>query len=182
MIGTLQGYAHDVVIQKWYPTHFDFRIDALPHKSWIEFSPQSMKNLISLFAGEAVDQIPGLANDPFFGWMSRKLGGFDLKYAGLSLFADNGKILLETHDPPDLYRVLKKHYIFWGRRFKMPLSSSTYPVVMDQMGLTRVLMVMSDQIKALAEKNKAENNQTYEETSNDFLSAEKCISPLLSRP
>jgi hypothetical protein len=161
-----------VTFQKWLPTHFDFSIDAIPIKNWIEFSPEAMRNLISLFAGDAVEHIPGIAREGFFGGLSHRLGGFDVKYAGLSLFSDGGTILVETHDLPDVYHLMKKHYIFWGHRFKMPLESSHYPVVMNETGLARVLTRMKSRIQAIAEKknhsdlvNPSEENNAHE--SND---------------
>lgn len=181
MIGLLQGHAHDVTFQGWLPTHFDLSFDAVPrpHSSKIEMDPEAMHNLVSLFAGNALDHVPVIAHggyfnktfDPYFGWISRRLAGFDLNYFGLSLYSNDGAILLETHDPPDFYRLFKKHYIFWGRRFKMPLQSDHYPVVMDEHGVARIFQIMVNQAKSIAqskrEKDALKASGTTEEIDED---------------
>jgi hypothetical protein len=158
MKGTLKGFAHDVVIRGWLPTHFDASIDAVPISRWIEFSPEAMRNLVNLFAGEAIDELPGISKETFFGWVSRRLGGYDVAYAGLSLYSQDGTTLVETHDPPDILWAFKKHYIFWGRRFKMPLNSPHYPVVVDQTGVGIYTRGMMAYLQTLAKQKETANH------------------------
>ncbi|MGZ3708817.1 MAG: hypothetical protein ACXWPM_08545, partial [Bdellovibrionota bacterium] len=141
MDGFLNVYAHDVTVQSNLPTHYDFSFDIYPsqvesfwNKLWgkakINFSPEAMRNLTHLFAGQALDRLPGLFDWIAFGLPQKIHGGYSIDYGGLSIFSDSGSMLLETHDPepgsPD-----GKHYIFKGPHVFIPLISAHYPLVVD---------------------------------------------------
>lgn len=130
--GVLYGHANDVVLEKWFPTRFDFLLSAKPYrKGDIVFSPDAMKNFVALVAEDALDQIPKFAKFFAFGWPSRAFGGYDVDYAGISMFSADGTILLETLDPKEVYQTQQRHFILYGNRFKMPLESRQYPVILD---------------------------------------------------
>jgi hypothetical protein len=153
MDGVLQGYAKDVTFQSWFPTHFDFKLEVKPLNHWkVVFSPDAMRNVVTLFAGEGLNELPGFANWLAFGWPSRVFGGYDVLYAGASVFSSEGSILLETLDPRPAGG---EHYLLYGPRFRIPLKSSHYPLVMDATSMGNFIRQMSITLKGLA-KQKAE--------------------------
>lgn len=164
MDGILVGHAHDVTLQASLPTHYDFQIEVkkLNHGK-VVFSPDAMKNFTRLFAGEGIDNLPGFADFLAFGWPSRFFGGYDVFYAGVSLFSSGGKILLETLDPPEILEKTRKHFILYGYRFKMPLESNHYPVLLDATSMSNYIHSMSTQLgemaKAKKRKDKSHENQ-----------------------
>ncbi|HUP57959.1 MAG TPA: hypothetical protein VM598_10940, partial [Bdellovibrionota bacterium] len=135
--GVLTGYARDVVMKSWLPTRFDLLIEPKPlDGSWkLTFSPEAMENTVRLLAEDAVDQMPGIARWFFFGWPAHLVFGYDVKYAGISAYSKDGNILLETLDPMDPRdrnaACGENHFILCGTRFKIPLKSSSYPVLID---------------------------------------------------
>ncbi len=174
MIGTLEGYARDVTIISWLPTHYDFSIDVKPYKrGWVELSPKALKNTISLFAAESMDEIPGIAQWLAFGPPSHWLGGYDIKYGGISLFSNDGVTLMESHDDPSIYYYTKQRYIFWGHRFKLPMPlGSHYPLVVDSTAMANLLKHMVNNLSALSAQKaaaEAKKGKTVQEiTHEDF--------------
>jgi hypothetical protein len=140
MEGTLQGYANSVTLVGPVPTNYDFRIELKPTKGdRVVFSPQAMKNFVEMVAGsETLRQVPWPGNWLYFGWPREIIGGYDVKYAGLTAFASNGSILVETLDPPGS----KEHYILKSSSaildkdtFSVKLASRSYPAVLDAEGI-----------------------------------------------
>jgi hypothetical protein len=153
MDGELHAYAHDVVFQSWLPTQYDMKIEVKPlHRSKIVFSPDAMKNLVEVFAGDALEQIPGVADWAAFGWPSRIFGGYDIQYAGFSVYSSEGMILLETLDPPEIVEKTAHHYMLYGPRFKIPLNSSHYPLVLDATAMGNFVRQLSKQLGEIAQR------------------------------
>lgn len=166
MDGVLQGYARDVTFQSWLPTHYDFKVEAKPyHRSKVVFSPDAMKNLVRIFAGDATDSLPGVADWLAFGWPSRVFGGYDVLYAGFSLFSNEGEILLKTLDPEDVLKRTRNHFFLYGPRFKMPLHSSNYPLVLDATAMGNFVRHMIIQLKGMAERKAALQEKKKDEDS-----------------
>ena len=161
MDGTLQGYANDILIQGTRPTEFDFKLEVVPKKeNQIVFSPKAMKNVVQLLAGEDLNQaLPGIANWIAFGWPSAFFGGYNIYYTGISLFAKDGSILLTTLDPDDIFRKENKHYFLFGPRFKIPIKSSRYPVVLDGPGMHSFVQHMIGQFENLKKQQEFETIQ-----------------------
>ncbi|MFL5812796.1 MAG: hypothetical protein ACJ763_04410 [Bdellovibrionia bacterium] len=184
MDGTLSAYAHDVVFQSWLPTQYDFEIKVNPlHHSDVVFSPIAMKNFARLFTKEGIDNIPGYAQWLAFGWPSRLLGGYDIDYAGVHIRSEDGYIHLETLDPvtdADPYNSHQKHFILYGRRFKIPLKSSRYPLILDAPAMGNYVHYMIGQIENLAKNKKGETIHEEENPEEDKLPAD-CIPSDLSR-
>jgi hypothetical protein len=187
MDGTLSAYAHDVVFQSWLPTQYDFEIKVNPlHHSDVVFSPTAMKNFARLFTKEGIDNIPGYAQWLAFGWPSALLGGYDIDYAGVHIRSEDGYIHLETLDPvtdADPYNSHQKHFILYGRRFKIPLKSSRYPLILDAPAMGNYVHQMFGVIQNLAKKKKgdtAHEDQTEENLEQESLPSD-CIPTDLSR-
>ncbi len=159
MDGVLAGYARGVVFQAWLPTHYDFRFEAKPlnHRA-VVFSAQAMENLVKLIASDQLEAMPGIARWFSFGWPSRFFGGYNVDFVGLTLLSKDGTILLETLDPPELFEKERKHYILYGPRFRMPLNSDRYPVVLDAAGMGSFVRNTSKSIQAMIEKQQAEKS------------------------
>jgi hypothetical protein len=186
MDGTLSAYAHDVVFQSWLPTQYDFEIKVNPlHHSDVVFSPTAMKNFARLFTKEGIDHIPGYAQWLAFGWPSALLGGYDVDYAGVHIRSEDGYIHLETLDPAtdaDPYNSHQKHFILYGRRFKIPLKSSRYPLILDAPAFATFVHHMIGDIENLAKKKKgdtAHENPFEENLEQESLPAD-CIPSDLS--
>jgi hypothetical protein len=162
MGGTVEGHAHDVLVQGWLPTQFDFKMQALPLKThkWdsdgIVMSPHSLLNLIKILTGEKL-KLPGILRSLYFGKLYALTGGYDLRYAGISLFSRNGSILLQTLDPPDVLQTENgKHFVLYGRRVKMPIRSSKYPVVLDSTALGNFIRKLSSNAEQVLKTKDAE--------------------------
>jgi hypothetical protein len=187
MDGTLSAYAHDVVFQSWLPTQYDFEIKVNPlHHSDVVFSPTAMKNFARLFTKEGIDNIPGYAQWLAFGWPSALLGGYDIDYAGVHIRSEDGYIHLETLDPvtdADPYNSHQKHFILYGKRFKIPLKSSRYPLILDAPAFGNFVHHMIGDIENLAKNKKGDT--THENPSEESLDQESlpadCIPSDLSR-
>ena len=174
MDGVLTGYASNVVFQSWLPTQYDFKFEVIPNKkSDIVFSPDAMKNVIRLFAGEDIDALPGLANWLAFGWPSRVFGGYDIDYFGLSAFSAEGAILVETLDPPKIFEKERQHFILYGPRFKIPLKSARYPLVVDATAMNNFVRHMYQQFDTLKKNGSPEN----EKDDPDQESETPCLPP-----
>jgi hypothetical protein len=173
MDGTLSAFAKDVVFQSWLPTQYNFEVKVKPlHRSKVVFSPAAMKNFARLFAGEGIEHLPSYAEWLAFGWPSRFLGGYDIDYAGVKIRSEDGYIRLETLDP--LYEgetesSRRKHFILYGKRFKIPLKSSRYPLILDAPAMGDYVHQMIGVIENLAKKKKGE---TANEASNEVQSSE----------
>ena len=130
MDGTLEGHALDVVFQSWLPTHYDARFEAKPrrHKD-VVFSPDAMKNFARLAVSDGIDQLPGIVDWIAFGWPRRVLGGYDVDYVGIELLSDSGFIQVKTLDPPEIVAKERKHFVLYSDRFKMPLETARYPLI-----------------------------------------------------
>ena len=174
MEGTLEGHWRDVVMQGTLPTQFDFLIQAKPLHSHsdIVFSPDAMKNVVRLFAGDDLQYLPWYADWMAFGWPSRVLGGFDVLYAGISAFSRDGSILVETLDPKETSGKEQKHFFLYGPRFKMPLRTSRYPLIVDAPGMSNFIRQVVLQLNSLKEtknqdptKKDAPHEKPIEETS-----------------
>ena len=149
MVGTIEGYANNVTTVGPVPTHYDFRIELKPPRGGqVVFSPQAMRNVVSLIAGpETLKDVPSAGQWFFFGLPRELLGGYGVKYAGFTAFSTEGSILLETLDPPGS----KEHFIlrsassiFDVDTFTVRIASRTYPVLLDAESMrSRVLNVIS---------------------------------------
>jgi hypothetical protein len=187
MDGILSAYAHDVVFQSWLPTQYDFEVKVKPlHHSKVVFSPTAMKNFARLFASDGIDHIPGYAKWLAFGWPSSLLGGYDIGYAGVHVHSEDGYIRLETLDPAtdaESSGAHQKHFILYGRRFKIPLNSSRYPLILDAPAMGNYVHQMIGVIQNLAKSKKGETQNGLvedEDAEQDKLPAE-CIPSDLSR-
>jgi hypothetical protein len=168
--GTLEGYAHDVVMQGSLPTQFHFLIDVAPKEksSRVDFSPEAMKNVVKIFTGADLDQqIPGIAGWAMFGWPSHLLGGYDVDYAGLKLTAEDGHIIVETIDKPGIVESERKHFVLYGPRFKMPLQTSTYPLVVDAASMSNFVHQLVTQLQLIRQKKEASQNENPSEETCD---------------
>ncbi|MGE0614666.1 MAG: hypothetical protein AB7P04_03420 [Bacteriovoracia bacterium] len=167
MDGTLEGYAHDVVFQSWFPAEYDFRVQVKPYSRYkVVFSPDAMKNFVRIFAGEDLDNnLPGIADWIAFGWPSRIFGGYDVLYAGMSAFSTEGTVILQTLDPPEIFEQEHRHFILYGPRFKIPLRTSRYPVVLDASGLGNLGRYLAKQIENLQRIQRANSTPPPEITS-----------------
>jgi hypothetical protein len=157
MDGFLTGFARDVTMQANVFTHFDLKTEAKPNRdhTWnVVFSPEAMENFIKVVAGDALDQMPGIVHWFMFGWPSH-FRGYDIDYAGISMYSQDGSILLETLDPPEVAKQ-GNHFILYGTRFRMPLRSNHYPVVVDAMSMRDLLLAMADTLAKMAENKRLE--------------------------
>jgi hypothetical protein len=162
MDGTLKGDLDDVEMIGFVPRRYTARFELLPHqKKEVVFSATAMKNFVSLFTPEDFsERIPGALKELAFGWFSRFLGGYNIKYAGLSLTAIDDAILLETLDPEWMVKNNGQRYLLYGTRFKIPLKSFRYPVVLDAPGLTNFVLHVQSVLSELGKKAKSSANQT----------------------
>ena len=156
MDGTLKGDLEDVELIGLVPRRYRARFELLPNtKREVIFSAIAMKNFVSLFTPEDFSgNIPGPLKELAFGWLSRVLGGYNIKYAGLSLSAVDDSILLETLDPEWMVRSGGQRYLLYGTRFKIPLQSLRYPVVLDAPGLTNFVLHVQSVLSELGRKAK----------------------------
>lgn len=163
MNGTLQGFANEVVMQSWLPTQFKFRLEARPKdRQDIVFSPDAMRNIVRLFAGPEIEYMPGFARWVAFGWPSRVLGGFDVDYAGITMSSVDGYIRVETLDPAEVVARERKHFILYGPRFKMPLRTSKYPLIVDAPAMGNFVSQVIAQLQAISNRKaqlKEEGNE-----------------------
>ena len=175
MDGYLNGYAKDVTFESWFPTHYDLLAQAKPlAHSDIVFSPDAMKNFVQIFAGEDVSLLmPGFARWLAFGWPSRVFGGYDVKYVGVRAFSADGSIMVETLDPNDR----DGHFVLKGDRFKMPLHTQRYPLIMDATALGNFVRQVAKQLDRMAqEKKKESSNGKSSETPDDEIE-KPCLPP-----
>jgi hypothetical protein len=186
MSGLLEGEASDVVIQGWLPTQYQLHFEAKPERenSQIVFSADAMRNFVSLFAGRDLTFLPGVADWLAFGWPSRLLGGYNIDYLGVRLLAQNGWIRVETLDPEEVVRTTGKHFVLYGPRFKMPLESPHYPLILDASAMGNFARRVADQIRSISDKKKSEANATESKESETPNASEEtpetCLPPVLT--
>ncbi len=167
MDGLLTGYAKGVVFQAWLPTNYDFRFEAQPQNyGSVVFSAQAMENLVRLIASEQLDAMPSYARWFSFGWPSRFFGGYNVDFVGLTLLSSDGTILLGTLDPPELFEKERKHFILYGPRFRMPLNSERYPVVLDAAGMGSFVRNISKSIETMMLQKQREAEEAGKGKSN----------------
>jgi len=149
------------VLQQSLPTQFNFKAHLQPYQeNEVVFSTEAMKNFVSLVTANDIGKtMPAYLSWFAFSWPSDLLGGYNINYAGVSLYAVNGSILLETLDPPSVIEKEKKHYLLYGQRFKMPLVSSSYPVVLDAFGVTHFFRHVQRQLDSL-QKSKIKDEKS----------------------
>ena len=166
--GTLEGQAHDIVMQGSLPTQYHFLINVAPtsNATRVDFSPEAMKNVVKIFTGADLDQqIPGIAGWMMFGWPSHVLGGYDVEYAGLKLTSENGHIVVETLDKPGIVELTGKHFVLYGTRFKMPLQSSTYPLIVDATAMSNFVHQLITQLHAIRHQKEANPHEDEPENA-----------------
>lgn len=148
MDGQIRGHMRDSVFQKSLPTQYDFRLELAPTKGKaIEFSPEAMRNFIKTFAGEAIDNIPGIANWLAFGWPAKFLGFFNIDYAGIALKSENGFIRVDTLRPGE-------RYILKGFRIKVPLNAPTDPLIVDAYAMGSFIRQLKRQFTQIVKAKK----------------------------
>ncbi len=165
MDGTVEGYAKGVVLQSWLPTQYDFKFEIKPSlETRIVFSPKAMRNTVKLFTGNEVENsMPGIAKWIAFGWFSDLLGGYNVNYAGLTLYSSRGSILLGTLDPEETVQRQRKRFFLKGPRFKIPLESSRYPVVLDAPRVANFTRHILRTLEALKEQKAGTNGTSSTE-------------------
>jgi hypothetical protein len=154
MDGFLEGYSRETTLQALLPTQFDFRVEVRPHrKRQVVFSPEAMKNTVRLFAGEDLDSsLPRFVDWFAFGWPSRVFGGYNVNYAGISLYGVDGAILvspLKTGEP----------FLLDGPRFKIPLRSHRTPIVVDAYAMSNFARRIHEQIENLSNSRENRSSQ-----------------------
>jgi hypothetical protein len=166
MDGILKAYAHNVVFQASLPTQYDFKLQVSPlSHPRVVFSPEAMKNVGKLVASNSIDSMPGIARWMAFGGVTRfLLGDFGVWFAGIEMFSHDGSILVETLGPPDVPPDLvqeqkQNHYVLYGRRFKIPMATPHYPIVVDAPAVSNALHRMAEQIIGLRQKKNAKEKQ-----------------------
>jgi hypothetical protein len=162
MDGILRGYARNVTLQGLIPTRYDFKIEVAPHEEKeVVFSPEAMKNVVSMITSDEINKgtIGVVMNWLAFGWPSDLLGGYNIQYAGITLYSDQDSILLETLDPEEIVQRDKRHYLLYGRRFKIPVNSFRYPVVLDAPGIVNWAMNSYRVLMNLQTNDTVESNQ-----------------------
>ena len=199
MDGIVSAHAHDVTFQSWLPTHYNFLLKLEKYrKKKIVFSGEAMRNLVQLIAPGQADALPGIADWFVFGLFKKLFGGYDIDYGGISLYSSDGAILLETLDPESSFDAAtgdlvksQKHYILYGKSFKMPINNSHYPIVLDAASMSNHVKNWVDaveemiaakaekrRIEALAKKTKTRSKVEEKEIINDESSA-RCLPPQL---
>lgn len=166
MDGVFVGYFRNVTFQKFLPTQYNLRAELKPlNHSKVILSPKAMKNFVLLFTGEDFEKkLPGIAQWMAFGWPSVMLGGYNIYFAGISIFSSDGSILLETLDPEDIIQSEKKHFILYGPRFKMPLRSKNYPLVLDAPAMASFVQHIKRRLASL-KKNESEEKPNEKSSS-----------------
>ncbi len=160
MEGVLRGYARHVTLVGPVPTHYNFRVEMKPTSGdRVVFSPQAMRNFVEMIAGDqALKSMPFGSSWLFFGWPRQLVGGYDVKYAGLTAFSTDGSILVETLDPPgstEHYLLKSSSKIFDTDTFSVRLASRAYPAVLDAEGMRTWLDNVMSTIEGLSKKNEA---------------------------
>ena len=139
-----------------------------------------MRNLVKLFAADAIDQIPSIAQWFAFGWPSRVFGGYDIQYAGLKLNSKDAQIKLETLDPPEVLTKERQHFFLYGPRFKMPLRSFHYPLIVDATAMgnfVRQITLTLEEIVRNKNKNKNVKAAAEEKSVNEDQELGQCLVP-----
>ncbi len=174
MDGAMNLHFRDVTFQSLLPTHYDFSFDLKPlHKGDIVFSPTAMKNVIKIFARGDIDALPFYAQFFGFGPIRELLGGYDIDYGGISIFSSDGLIMIETHDPPEIVKKEKKHFVlygsnFIGSKFTMPLDTKDYPFIVDATAMNNYIAGRYRELKSLAEDRAKNGPQPKKEIVDVF--------------
>jgi|GEM_PF-2162189 len=176
MDGFLHAYAHDVTLQNALPTHYDFKLELLRnHSAEVVFSTEAMQNLLPLVGADGILKMGGFGGS-FARWLGfglprKLLGGYNVLFAGISLFSDEGKILLETLEPPldmDPTRRAKyfknhkdDHFVLYGvdwvlgiPTFKIQLQTAGYPVILDATSVSNYVYRQLDHFNKLSDAKK----------------------------
>ncbi|MBC86101.1 MAG: hypothetical protein CL677_02890 [Bdellovibrionaceae bacterium] len=150
MEGYINGYFRDAVWQGKLLTQFNAKVTLDGKRGRkVYFSSKAMKNFMYLVGLKETIQQMEAANTLFFGTVSDLIGAYRIDYAGVSLYSSQGSILLETPDPEPTLGANSAHYLLKSSRVKIPLSSSTYPVVLDAYQVVQFLGYMDNVIKGL---------------------------------
>ena len=168
MQGTFVAYAHQVVMQSWLPTQFRGKValEPLVGNEEIVFSARAMQNFTQLFTPEDfMQQLPGMMRWFAFGWPSDLIGGFNIHYAGLNFYSKSGSILVESLDPPDVVRSQGNHFLLYGPRFRIPINSVSYPVVLDAPGFSQFVSHVYYQLIGLQQSQSQESGENNDPES-----------------
>jgi hypothetical protein len=145
---------------------YDFRVEVAPlGRENVVFSTDAMRNFVKLFSGGSIDGLPGIANWLAFGGVSRWLG-YNVDYAGISAYSTNGSILVETLDPEEDNiedRRANEHYILFGPRFRMPIVSKNYPLLIDAPAISNFVRQVMAQLQAMAENAEEQKEENQNE-------------------
>jgi len=121
---------------------------------------------VKVFTGADLDeQIPGIAGWLMFGWPSHVFGGYDVYYAGLKLTSENGHIIVETLDKPGIFELEQKHFVLYGKRFKMPLRNTTYPLIVDAASMSNFVHQLLTQLQSIQQSKKGNLTDEIEENT-----------------
>ncbi|MBY0471690.1 hypothetical protein K2X30_11035 [bacterium] len=177
MDGYLQGYAEDVKVLSWLPTHFDFKIEIVPNKhEVIVLSSNAMRNFVRLFAKDELEQLPEIAKWFYFGTPGQ-IFDYSAQYVGLKAFSDEGSILLETLDPKSdsVTDIKLNHYILYGTRFKILLKGSRYPLVVDAHAMANFVRHVTDTLKTISKEGKTNEGATTPPQPKPEPEIQKCV-------
>ncbi len=149
MQGHASGYLHDVsfsgTLLKEYD--FEFRLKPRPNESKFYFSRKATQNLVEIFAqGQGLSQGPA---NFILRLSSRLFGDYGISYAGLRAHTQRNFVVLETFDPPSVVQEQKGHFLLYGSRIKMPLSTQTYPVILSKSGWNGFVYYFRDSLLSL---------------------------------
>jgi len=160
--GKLRGYAHDVVLQGWLPTRYQFDFRILPDQSRRAiFTSRAMQNTVKILLGDASSNLPGIAQWLIFDWPSRILGDYSIHFAGISATSKNGLIELSSHTPDDILKEEKgTHYLLHSSRFKIPIRSEDHPVRIDAVAMSNFLKKVSEQLASLKQDGTSDQERT----------------------
>lgn len=177
MQGHASGYIHDVsfagTLLKEYD--FEFRLKPRPNENKFYFSRKATQNLVEIFAqGQGLSQGPA---NFILRLSSRLFGDYGISYAGLRAHTQRNFVVLETFDPPSVVQEQKSHFLLYGSRIKMPLSTQTYPVILSKSGWNGFVYYFRDSLLSLMNASSTES-QGLDATKNEESS--KALSPAIT--
>lgn len=159
MVGLVEGHLNDLSFEGTLLRDYDFlfRLKPIPNNRKFYFSKVATNNLIRIFSrGQGLDRgASGLLLD----LSSQVLGDYGVSYAGLRARTQNNFVILETFDPDEVVEREGSHFLLYGARIKMPLSTKTYPIILSQTGWNGFVYYFKDSLLALMDKQ-----ETKEET------------------
>jgi len=158
MQGHASGYIQDVnfvgTLLKEYD--FEFRLKPRPNENKFYFSRKATQNLVEIFAqGQGLSQGPA---NFILRMSSRLFGDYGISYAGLRAHTQRNFVVLETFDPPSILKEQKSHFLLYGSRIKMPLSTQTYPVILSKNGWNGFVYYFRDSLLSLMNSPDEESN------------------------